>query len=355
MTIISAALAQDSGSLRGEGDLAGIERSYTLKYVVKTDSATHSPIEIERYFKTNNDINGNRLPYYGRTFRFPYGNSSDVESLCVGLDADYRRGSEGFWDVTANFKPDPKHDKEKRETVDGDESDDPEEWVEKIETSSTQITRPAEMGVFIGFDPPGIRNRFLVPGRTYPIVNSAIAPLVPAPDDIVEIEVIRLGKYVNKMDADLPFRGVLNNDNFTINKRPDYEFKRDFLPFQVWVKRIDGVCETINGAPWVYREIELWVHPDNWFEHLLDRGIHRRAAEGDRKPGGAANEVYTYAESHKAGRPINTVMTDDQGNPITQPQLLDGNGQPIQNPLSSPPVWMIWKLKKDKALAGFPW
>jgi hypothetical protein len=351
MTIQEVKLTQEGGSLSGEGDRDGISRSYSLNYVVKTDDATHSPREIEQYFRNGTDNTGARLPYYGRSWRWPYG-GSDVESLCVGIDADYRPKSGGYWDVKVEFKPDPEDEQERRQSVDG-ESTDPEEWLETVETSSTQISVPAEFGIFRGFDPPNIRNDYLVPGRVYPVVNSAMSPLVPQPDRIIEIEVIRLSKYVRRLDVELPFRGALNNDFFQINKQPDYAFIRQFAPYAVWVKRIDGVCERINGLPWVHREIELWVHPESWWEQLLDRGIHRRCAAGDPKQGGGVISNANTSNLADPERPKNEVLTDDNGNIITQPQLLNGNGQPLEN--LTRPVWMKWQFQKDRPLAGFPW
>lgn len=350
MAITSVGISQRGGSLDGSGSDPGtVQRNYSIPFIVKTDDATTgdrtSPLAVEQHFRITPT-----LPFYGRAWKWTFGSGAtavDVQSRCSGLHVEYREKSEGVFDVTADFKPDDGQSKQ----VEFD-PEDPSTWPESVESTSTQISVPAEFGLFRGFDPPGIQNPFLKPNNVYPIVNSAFKPMDPLPERLIEIEIIRLQRYVLFLDEPTKsFRGFINNDVLNIDKR-FYGFHWTIPPFCGWIKHIGGVSEEIKGVQFVRREVEVWVNPERWWEKFLDRGLERRCVPGVDKT--RAGELISSSNTTiNPTRPIHEPIKDGEGIPITEPDLLNGNGQPLRD--LAKPVWLYWQLKGDRACAGFPW
>jgi hypothetical protein len=351
VAIESVTLTQAGADLSGEGnDPQDVQRSYTDHYVVKTDAATTSPREVEDHFKRTTT-----LPYYGRSWKWQHANGGstgkDAESICSKFEVEYRTRSSGVFDVTAGFTPKDSGSKQQQPDLKGEQTDDPNRWLEVIEVGGTQISIPAEAAIFRGFR-PAVQNNKLEVGKEYPPCNSAMVPFDPPPEKLQDIEVIRLQKYVRSVDGFGEWRGKINNDFFTIDKFANYAFKRVFAPYAVWMKEAGGVSERINGLPWFLRTIELWVKSDTWFTEYVDRGVHRRVAIGDPDGNGGVLSGSSSRITNQV-RPLSEVLKDEEGYPMTTPVLLNGNGQPLKD--LTRPIWMKWQLQGDTKFANMQW
>jgi hypothetical protein len=353
MTITSVGLTQEGSTLSGSGLSSGqVQRSYRSHYRVITDSATTSPKEVETYFRTQNDSDGKPLPYYGRTWKWSAGSDKDVEAICNRFEVSHQPMSAGIFLVEVGYEPQSEENQTKQDSQ-GKQSDNPADWFQSIQRTYTQITAPVEKAIFEGFNPPNINNPFLQVGTILTPCNSAMSPYDPPLEEMVDITVIRMTRYVADVNDADDWQNYINDRDFEIVKN-DYRFRQRVNKWQGWMKHVGGSVELINGEVWWKRDVEFWINKRGWVDEYLDKGFHSRAAPGDKKQGGAVGATWSLTD-FTFEEPMQQQIVGKNDIPIVSPVLLDGNGQPLQGDKLKNPVFLKWRMKPQRNLAIFPW
>lgn len=334
VTEVKLAAAGASGKASGKaGTPEQVELTANYHVVAgRTDTA----LDVLLHFKGDAS-----LPWMGRPFSYAGG----VTSYCVCDDVDAQPivGSEGRFTVAAKFSSqysggdDDNSDGGKDKN--GNKTDDPTQWHDDIEVSTTQVSIPIEYATYIG---PIPANDFLKPGKTLrDPCNSAGVPFDPLPEYELDITVLRITKYVRDWDDTqiAKYRGTINNDHFVINK-PDYNFSLTVSPFVGKMKQFSGSFHFQDNIKYWKHTIELHINPLGWRFPLLDRGTTKTVRDDDPTSS-------TYGDM----QPKRIVDTD--GIPLTEPQKLDGNGGLLRP--GRDPVYLLYAKYEEVPYGNITW
>jgi hypothetical protein len=323
-SVVTTFITQKGPTAKAEGKTAGEERwTYTIVYQVETDDPQTPPQVVRDYFKRDTN-----LPYIGRVWRF--NGKNDPGAVCSEMSLDYIEKSAGRFRFEFTFTPiEGKEPPEEKPGEDGEDTDDPLEWRKEISITNSQSSFPVEKAIFLGFNPANIVNPFLRPGMEVPVVNSAIVPFDPPPEKDMSFAILRIAWRQKDWDEGKAqgWRDLINDEHFTINW-PAYNFLFDCPKHRGRIKQFGGTSQYENNVQHWRVELEIWVHPISWIEELGDKGTVRRAAFGD--PDGNGSVISSDSNIRHPGIPSHKEILDVDGNPIMQPVLLDGNGQPMK-------------------------
>jgi hypothetical protein len=321
------------GKATGKGGSGSDAIEYTGAWYVECDAATDTAKTVLDHFKATSS-----LPWLGR--QFSYSTSIDTEATCNDVSVETIPGGLGKFNVTATFAtPTAEQGKEEKQDEDGKPTDDPTQWRDEIEISSTQISVPAEYATYIGPQPA---NQFLQPGVVKrDICNSAGVPYDPLPEVELDITIIRISKWDIQWNEALiaPYRGTINNDGFVMNK-PDYNFSFPISPFVAKIKEWSGSFQIVNDVKVWKHTIEVHINPLGWRLDILDRGT-------------TITEIDDDPESATYGLAIPKRLRDSSDFPLTEPQKLNGNGQLL--PAGGNPVYLLYAWYREVPYAGINW
>lgn len=320
-----------------------VRRKYAASHRVLCNSLNDDAEVVLDYFKRTTS-----LPYPGRIYRF--GNGVDSSAICKNLTADRVQNSDTMFIAKADFEP-PQGDKEQNEDENGNSTDDPLNWHDEISITSTQISLPVWRATIQGGF-KGVAAAMRPPGTIGPIVNSAFVPFDPPLEEEDHIGVYRFTKRILRWDdAEAErFRNAVNNQAFVINK-PAYGFRKIVRQHRGLIKTFDGNFAIANGVKHYVRVVELWVHPRTWRREVLDMGLGFRAMPGDPDgEGGTISQVDIVD-----GMPQTRRAQDGQGYPITEPIMLNGDGQALDLAAREEPVFLTYSTKAELNFNGIRW
>lgn len=330
------------GSASGTQDTGANKISYRTKYRAKVSDPRDTPKTVLAYFRSHAE-----LPWPGRPFKFA--NDFDVSAICKTVDPEYVENSGGWYTVSATYESESGEDQNPGNDPDGKPVTSPFSWHDEIDVSYTQLSIPVEVAIFRQFVPANIRSRALVRGQETPVINSACVPFDPSLEEELDIKVIRISRYLRNWDGGPAnqFQGAVNNDYVTIDK-PAYRFRDFFAPYQGRIKQFSGTFQIINGFPCYRVTVEVHVNPlqFGWRRVVCDRGLSRRIAPGD--PGGPS-----LGATVALGDAIDTPIRDEEGYPISEPVLLNGDGQPLRP--GEKPVYLIYQTRKERPFSVIAW
>jgi hypothetical protein len=347
MTVTEVRLHSTGASSSASATDAGaVQVKYRTSHRVICSDPLDSPDAVLLYFRGNTD-----LPWFGRPYKFA--NGFNALSTCRTIDATFEEKSGGWWNVVSTYEPLTTTSGATAEDVDGNATQNPLLWHDDIDVSTTQISIPVEQAIFQGFQPGGITNRFLTPGKKTAVVNSAMVPFDPTLEEEIDITVIRITKYVAKYYGPLynKYKNAVNSDNVVINK-PTYNFFDGFGQYQGKVKQFSATFAIENRIRYYKQTLEVHVNPLplGWRRVVLDKGLDRRQAAQD--PDGLGGTIsnsdvsFTAAPQHKPIEGLN-------GMPLSEPVNLDGNGQPLATGKDN--VYLIYSTKNEIPFSGIQW
>jgi hypothetical protein len=317
--ISGSAIGDISGSAIG-GSRARVTTGYTVTYKVETDDALPNPKVVLDYFRTS-------VGWIGDGFEF--GGLRDSRAKCRSIRPTFIKESNNpnIFHVVVEFESilQPRDD---------------------IQEYTTQFSVAQEAATFCGAINANQLSPFLKPGKLLPVTNSAGLMHDPQMEEEFDVKVIRITKTVSSFDGNAleAFRGMVNTDEVVID-RPDLKFKEQFGPFYGRLR--------IVGADLIYNEedlpqwrqtIEIWINPFGWRRNLLDRGTSTTTWPGE--DGTSVGDPTTFSREK-----------DDEGYPITDPVLLDGNGKKL-DVAQRKAVYLVWATKPEGAfmpLKGIAW
>jgi hypothetical protein len=321
------------------GDATADSLEYTAVYRVQTDNTATGPAAIFSYFRTNG-------PWLKSAYS--YGGDSDSNAICTKVSAPrHVAGSANVWEVTFTFASQPTAGSggstQAAQAVDanGDPSQDPADWRPYIWFAGGTQTEPAEKAYYIsGFTHPIQKFQ---PGDLIRVQNSA-GDRIDSPPVTQDKPVARMYARINIGDFDVDLLrnvGRILSQKIKIKAGLGYNgvFQAGTLKLSdlnVLTKRIaverNGIRELVD-----YREVtaEFSFNPDGWNTKLYDIGFNRQLAAGDPDGKGGTVSFTDILDGLAIRAPI---LDPVLGQPVKSPQLLDGAGQPLQDPDGDPVV-----------------
>jgi hypothetical protein len=281
----------------------------------------------------------------GRPFR--YSTAFSTDAVCADVDCNPIENSGGKFVVVAKFASSSGGSDESNPDKDGNDVSDPLLWHDEIDISTTQVSMPIEYAKYIGPKPV---NEFLRPNRIiHQPCNSAGVPFDPLPEFELDITVLRITKFTAGWnDGQIaPYRGTINSDAVVINK-PDYNFFLQFGPTVGKIKQWSGTFQIVNKIKCWKQTIELHINPLGWRFPLLDRGTTVADEAMDQ-----AQELDNYGGVIPANTRLAKRALDQDDVPLTEPQLLNGNGKLLVP--GKPPVYLLYSKYEEVPYANIKW
>lgn len=315
------------------GSISNAGKQYEAVYIIKTDDALDTAQTIIEYF-----LNTSSLPYLNAYYE--YGNDVDKTAYCTSIEPQRDNNVATQWTVTVRFET-PTTEKKNEQTKDGDTSDNPIDWRDRIRSGFTQIMIPVEQATYrSGF--VGTAAALRAANTFGAVYNSAFIPFIPGLEREVHIRVIRREWYSDWFDATTAndFQGKVNSNEYNI-VRHDARYNDIWGIYSALVKTYEASLEIVNGfVVWKFA-IEFWVNPLGWRRKIVDRGLSARCMAGD--PDGKGGTV--SAGDIKDGMPLHRLLLDVNGNPIAEPVLFNGDGQPLSP--DDEPVVLTYSVESE--------
>lgn len=330
-------------------------RSYTAVYRVWTNSALDGPQQIVAYF-----YSGVGLPVLGVSYS--YGNDADVWAFCTKIDPQRTADGSNQWTVACSFET-RDQDQEQGRDKNGNPTDNPLEFYTEIDISKAQFSRPAEKAY----------NLTALPHRPKdtngPVVNSAGVVFDPGLERDDTHTVLRITKNQDHFPDSISqsYQDAINSSNWTLWLEFQ-QFTKTFLMHEGKVQNIGGSFNArVTTNPQNQSQLirywknvyELHFREGGWIDEVLDRGIHAKAEIGDPdgrgntigfKSDGSAMDSQEFAAAFPPGTPPVRRLTDAWGQPLDEPVLLDGMGQPLA--IGAAPVFLKYRTLKELPFAG---
>lgn len=335
-----------SGSASGESSLS-TQISYDVHYLVTiSDLDTDLPQTVLTYFK-----NTAGLPWIGDSYAI--NGERDPFSICKRITPQ-RTPKSYQYTVTVSYEPLNAEEPQNGTDKDGNATDDPLLFHDEINISYTQTSIPVELATFKGINLGGVNG---APVRNLPInsvtipVNSALVPFDPGIEMELDIKIVQISRNLREFDGITANRyiGTVNSDAVNINKPFPYNYRDAWGPQTAKIKNISGTFMITNKIPHWRQTIEVHINPLGWRRQIVDRGLARRAIEGD--PDGAGGTI--SASDINPGVPKIKRVVDSDGYPIAEPVLFDGDGQPLAPGL--PVIYLEYEIYQEIPFAGIPW
>lgn len=282
------------------------------------------------------------LPRLGQPHeRFPF-------AVCVEIDAAQSEDSPFHWAVNVRYESNPQlpngNDPDGNSQSPGEIPENPLLRPPTWEVSFESTTEPARF--WLPLDSSGnvpalpkgggfaaLARRLMPAGSFIPVRNSAGLPFDPP----LEVEVSRPVWRVTKNVRGASGAYLLALEN-AINDR-------EWRGIPKWCCKTRGTRASNkfeNGVSFVELTVEIAIKNETWLPEILDAGLHARQKR-DLKGDGEVTETWTQIRD-----PFNSVSTD--------PQPLDGKGQPLKP--GAEPVFLRglsanFQLRDFATLLGF--
>lgn len=331
MAITEVKVVKWGGSASGAGPLSARQR-YQLVYKVTCSSPNDGPQTIFKYFRQH-------IVWFGGTYR--HGNDFDNTARCNSIQPELIDKSGGQWLVTAGYENPQAEQPPSGTDASGNPVDDPTLFHDEIEVSHTQLSVPVWKAVFFGGMKGRAAQRYPV-GSTIVPCNSAGVPFDPPLEDVLDIKVVRITK--NRLAYTAVFDDFLNSINTgTVHiDKPLYRYRDVWQPGAAKIVSHESRFMLYRTFPYWKESVEVHIHPKSWIQEVLDQGLDRRAAPGDKRRDGTT----ISASDIKPGMPELERATDEDGNPVATPLPLDGDGQFLVG--GGPPVWLKYLPEQVK-------
>lgn len=285
------------------------------------------------------------------TTTYSFGNEWDAFAICTKIGVPRRAAGDSSptqWIFDAEFT----FDRESR----------PEYQAKTIEPFFISGTKAIERAKFLGWYKPvgdglipvSIDGSKLLAGATVgPITSSALVPVLPTPEKPSAIPGFRV-RWIRKTYPN-SIGGFLNHTNiepFTFTAVDDFNgsvvFTKTWTPRQLFLAGIQSTPIQIYAKTWYEMVLEFNEIDGSVYE--LDRGLSEYAESGDRDGRGGNYDSGDFVE----GQPNQRRINDTEGQPITEPVMLDGKGK--QNAIQKPDnaIYLRWEFAQPQDFSGIP-
>jgi hypothetical protein len=334
-----------SGNVSGS-DNGTVKASYRSMYRVTCSSSSDTIDEVLKHFRITAS-----LPWIGRRFKF--GNGFNTSVFCKDIQADYVDKSGGIFVVSCKFESLEGKSGDSGQTDGGQQSDNPLLWHDEISVSYQNISIPVEEATLWGFSPLGIDNKFLRRGYKGAVVNSLMEPCDPTLEEEARIQVVRITKFLPTYNGNdyTPYLDAINSDRFTINK-PAYNFRLSVGLYKAKFGNVSTDFGFSSGVKYYRQTAELLIStlPYGWLRPVVDQSYNRRTMPGDKDDDG---ETISFGDEAVERGQFVSVQKDRTGYPVTTPQRMNGDGQPLET--GGRTVHLIWQTKELRSFAAIRW
>lgn len=314
------------------GDLVfdkGLIAQYAAVYKVKTTTPLDNAQIVLAHF-----VNDASLPTLGSIYE--YGLDLDPAAVCYSIKPKRRKSKSTMWDVVVSYKTPATDDDDTRPDESDNLTNDPREWRPEFSVRHYKVTRPVYTARYLGGFTGTAESRYFDPETTvYDVVpmNSAFIPFDPPLEREVPIKVVSIRSYTEGFESFLATSYIDNvNDAEVTIDLPWY--------FDVWQKyaaKIEGIDATLerryihnnNGErvpiDFFQADTTVEIDPTTWVSKVPDRGVAARMITGDPDGRGGTISVGDLVD----GMPRHRHLVDADDNPVTEPVLFNGDGQPL--------------------------
>jgi hypothetical protein len=332
------------------GDVTADAVEYTAVYRVQTSSTADGPAAIAAYFRANG-------PWLNSSYSF--GGDADSSAKCTKVSIPrHVAGSANVWEVTFTFSTQAGGagggNSAQQVDPDGNAVQNPLDFRPLVWIAGNTTSEPAEEAYYLGGFTHPIQ-KFAI-GQKIRVQNSAgdriDSPPIQIDKPIARIyvrvnraffDVTRLGMVGSILNQKVKFKGFLMYDGTF----PAGTLKLTDISVQMKRESVEvGGVRAIED----YKEItsELAYNPDGWAYQLYDLGFNRQAAAGDPDGKGGTVSFTDILDGLAIKAPI---LDPVLGTPVKSPQLLDGAGQPLQDP-NAAPVKITYRVQETFLLAS---
>ena len=345
MSVLAAFPANSglSGQTRGT-DASSATRGHRATFRVSCAAGDTWDI-IDKHFRSTGS-----LPYPGRIF--DVGNGQDTRSRCNELRGTQIENGEGRWLVEATFEESTDTITLGQQGQDGKPSDDPDDWHDEIEVSTTQMSMAVERALYLG-NSIGTRGPNIFPGRWYKPSNSGGKPLEPGIDEELDITVLRITKFQRGYSAAFYVRYINTvNSGIVFIHKPDYGFSVRIGPQTAKMKAINSTYHvTPKGIKYWKHTVEIHINMLTWRRQILDRGTEERLRSGDTRRDGT---LVTASHLPSGFNFVDEAIKDGDGMAISEPVNFDGKGRAWKE-ADRPPVFLFWQTLREEDWSQIPW
>jgi hypothetical protein len=332
------------------GDVTSDSVEYTAVYRVQTSSTADGPAAIAAYFRANG-------PWLNSGYSF--GGDSDSTAKCTKVSIPrHVAGSANVWEVTFTFSTQAAGSGggNSAQQVDsqGNATQNPLDFRPLVWIAGNTTSEPAEEAYYLGgFTHPV--QKFAI-GQKIRVQNSA-GDRIDSPPIQIDKPVARIYVRVNRAFFDITRLAMLGSvlsqkSQFKGFLGYDGTFAAGTLKITDIAVQMKRESIEVNGVRGIedYKEIttELAYKPDGWAYQLYDLGFNRQAAAGDPDGKGGTVSFTDILDGLAIRAPI---LDPVFGTPVKSPQLLDGAGQPLQDP-NAAPVKITYRVQETFLLAS---
>lgn len=351
MTVLTVKPANSglNGHTKGT-DTQSATRGHRATFRVHCDAADTWEV-IDAYFRGNSE-----LPYNGRIFKVA--NGQDTRSRCTELRGTFVDDSNWDWLVEATYEENlTTFTGPTGQDGQGQASDNPFDWHDKISVVTTQMSVGVEAAVFKHTDPPNMIGPRLADQRNklIPVANSAGVPFDPGIEEELDITVIRITKYqpvYSTIFVDV-FRNTVNGLDTVIRKPPPYNFIYPIPAYQGKIKSIDSDwAVTPKGIVYWTHTLEVHINPLGWRRRIGDKGTHQIFFPEEVLPDGTTLSNGDSRIPNGEGF-LRDEIKDNDGMAISEPQPFNGKGKKLKP--GEPFVWLIYQTLREADWSGINW
>jgi hypothetical protein len=322
---------------------------YRVRYRCTTNSADDGPQKAIEYAE-------NHIARLGDTYA--EGNDARPTAWLRTWEAQREANSLEHWILTAVYRDEEVNEDDNRLDDSGQPTDNPTDIRPEVEVQTVQYTRPVEAAKYLsGWDPAKRAHAMVNDGKLRPICNSALATFDPPPEADDARWTIRVKRNVKSIDCDQVKTNCVNSVAVTFQyrgiKKSVAAYCGKLRDFQAQPRHHHQYGD--------YVEVTLFfdvydLSDGTWRLRILDQGFSARAMEGD--PDGHGGVIYNDSRAMVAELCPQRRLIDSEGQPISEPVLLDGDGQPLNrwddpaNPKD--PVYSLWQYYTEDNWKAWP-
>lgn len=293
-----------------------LSQEYTSVYRCRTSFSSEQAGTVIAHFHAN-------VTRLGSLYAYGADNSTGTISRCQRIRAQREPESRYLWIVTVEYGV-PQDDKGL--DVNGEPVTDPLLFRPELTWSTNRRTGPVWKSKFLG-GYKGEAARLLPLDKFATPMNSTLVPFTrPAPERDFNTGTLTIRRNLFAYDADAAtaLENHVNIDKLVVR----------YLRLTVTLDKHQAKIQSVGASLRRQNDRDFWEahctiekRPETWVEAILDRGTSARALDGD--PDGAGG-YYSPSDGRPEGIPKLRRLMDAEGEPVTEPILLDGDGQPLE-------------------------
>ena len=342
---------ETAGPAEGKYDLVKGRAEYTAPWRCFTTSPSDCVEQLRLYVEAN---------IAAPTHHYGFGNDCRPGATLRSIDGKRQPGSADPWAwiaILTYSDPDPSDGKSDNKDSNGNPTDNPLDLRPEMEYRTVQYQKPIEKATYVSGYSGASDTLCKMNGGVGPVLNSAMVPFDPPVEGDHSRGVLRIKRNVASLNCNTIFTNVINSVQHTFSWRG---ISKTVL---IYCGKIRDVSAVPRNHPKYgdYVEVEVFIDViddgiTDWRIKTLDRGLSARAGYGD--PDGHGGTFGASDTRTVTGIPPQRRLCDIDGNLVSEPVLLDGNGQPLNDSKPTgeldPPVWATWKYYTEHNWTGYP-